>query len=149
MSEDEYYTKIDRAEFRNYTLSCNTTSQHDAKKHQDQHRQMPQGDPWKNSKEYLEKAEVKPDGKNFIATDHLATKPILWRATYNARSRKINTCVKGTLHIINILLLYEHYVCVTPCQVHKKAPQLYVQHNNNSQNPGINPLIEIKEPGTD
>ena len=36
--------------------------------------------------------------------------------------------MKGILHIINILLLYEHYVCVTPCQVHIKASQLNVQH---------------------
>ena len=56
---------------------CNMTSQHAAKMRQDHHRQMLQDDPWKNSKEYLEKAEVKPDGKNFITTDHLATKPIL------------------------------------------------------------------------
>ena len=127
----------------------NMTGQHAAKKCQDHHRQTLQDDPWKNSKEYLEKAEVKPDGKNFIAINHLATKPILWRAAYNARSRKINACMKGILHIINILLLYEHYFCVTLCQVHIKAFQLKVQHNNNSQNPGINPLIEIKEPGTD
>ena len=127
----------------------NTTGQYATKKHQDYHRQMLQDDPLKSSNKYLVKAEVKPDRKNFIATDHLATKPILWRAAYNTRSRKINTCVKGILHIVNILLLYEHYVCVTPCQVHIKASQLNVQHNNNLQNPGINPLIEIKEPGTD
>ena len=94
---------------------CNTTGQHAAK--------MPQDDPWKNSKEELEKAEVKPDGKNFTATDHLATKPILWKVTSSARSRKINACMKGILHIINILLLYKHYVCVAPCQVHIKALQ--------------------------
>ena len=127
----------------------NMISQPAAMKHQDHHRQMLQDNPQKNSKEYLEKAEVKPDGKNFIATDHLATKPILWKVASNARSRKINTCTKGILHIINILLLYKHYVCDTPGQVHIKAFQLNVQHNNNLQNPGIDPLIEIKEPGTD
>ena len=100
---------------------CNTTGQHAAKKHQDHHRQMLHDDPLKNSNEYSAKAEVKPDRKNFIATGHLATKPVLWKAAYNARLRKINTCVKGILHIINILLLYEHYVCVTPCQVHIKG----------------------------
>ena len=57
--------------------------------------------------------------------------------------------MKGILLIINIFLLYEHYVCVTPCQVHIKGFQLNVTHNNNSQNQGINTLIEIKEPGTD
>ena len=121
---------------------CNMTGQHAAKMGQDHLKQMLQDDPLKSSKEYLVKAEVKPDGKNFTATNHLATKPVLWRAAYNARSRKINTCVKGILSIINILRLYEHYVCVTPCQVHIKAFQLNIQHNNNSQNPGINPLIE-------
>ena len=53
------------------------TDQHATKKCQD--------DPWKNSKEYLEKAEVKPDVKNSIATNHLATKPILWRVIYNEK----------------------------------------------------------------
>ena len=100
---------------------CNMTGQHATKKHQDHHRQMLHNDPLKSSNEYLEKAEVKPDAKNFIATDHLATKPILWRVTYNAKLRKINACMKGILHIVNILLLYEHYVCVTPCQVHIKG----------------------------
>ena len=103
----------------------------------------------RTQKEYLEKAEVKPDRKNFIATNHLATKPILWKVASNARSRKINACAKGILHIVNILLLYKHYVCVIPYQVHIKALQLNVQQNNNLQNPGINPLIEIKEPGVD
>ena len=99
----------------------NTTGQHAAKKHQHHHRQTLCNDPLKSSNEYLAKAEVKPDGKNFLATDHLATKPILWRVAYNARSRKINICMKGTLHIVNLLLVYEHYVCVTPSQVHIKG----------------------------
>ena len=29
--------------------------------------------------------------------------------------------MKGILQNVNILLLYEHYVCVTPCQVHIKS----------------------------
>ena len=98
----------------------NMTSHHATKKRQDHHRQMLHDDPLKSSNEHSEKAEVKPDAKNFIATDHLVTKPILWRVIYNAKLRKINACVKGILHIINILLLHEHYVCVTPCQVHIK-----------------------------
>ena len=97
------------------------TDQHATKKHQDHHKQMLHDDPLKNSNKYLEKAEVKPHAKNSIATDHLATKPILWRVIYNGKLRKINACMKGTLHIANILLLYEHYVCVTPCQVHIKG----------------------------
>ena len=106
-------------------------------------------DPLKNSNNYSEKAEVKPDKKNFIATDHLAIKPIHWRVIYNGKLRKINACMKGILHIINILLLYEHYVCVTPCQAHIKGFELNIEHNNNTQNQGINLLPEIKEPGTD
>ena len=97
------------------------TSQHAAKKCQDHHKQMLHDNPLKNSNNYLEKAEVKPDAKNFTVTDHSATKPIHWRVIYNEKSRKINACMKGILHTANILLLYEHYVCVTPCQVHIKA----------------------------
>ena len=55
------------------------TGQHAAKKCQDHDKQTPHDNPLKNSNNYLEKAEVKPDVKNSIATDHLATKPILWR----------------------------------------------------------------------
>ena len=95
--------------------------QHTIKKHLDHHKQTLHDDPLKNSNNYSEKAEVKPDAKNFIATNHLATKPIHWRVVYNGKLRKFNACVKGILHIINILLLYEHYVCVTPCQVHIKG----------------------------
>ena len=57
--------------------------------------------------------------------------------------------MKGIPQVANILPLYEHYVCVTPYQVHIKGFQLNVQHNNNTQNQDINLLIEIKEPGTD
>ena len=95
-----------------------TTGQHAAKKHQDHHKQMLHDNRLKNSNNYLEKTEVKPDAKNFIATDHLVTKPIHWRVVYNGKLRKINACMKGICHTINILLLYEYYVCVTPCQVH-------------------------------
>ena len=56
-----------------------TTNQHAAKKHQDHLKQMLHDNPRKNSNKYSEKAEVKPDAKNSIATDHLATKHILWR----------------------------------------------------------------------
>ena len=98
-----------------------TTGQHATMKHQDHHKQMLHDDPLRNSNNFSEKAEVKPDAKNSTSTDHLATKPIHWRVVYNGQLRKINTCVKGILHIVNILLLYEHYVCVTPCQVHIKG----------------------------
>ena len=61
------------------------TSQHTAKMCQDHLKQMLHNDPWKNSKEYLEKAEVKPDAENSMATDHLATKHVLWRVVYNGK----------------------------------------------------------------
>ena len=61
------------------------TGQHTTKMHQDHLKQMLHDDPWKNSKEYLEKAEVKSDVKNSIATDHLATKLILWKVVYNEK----------------------------------------------------------------
>ena len=61
------------------------TSQHANKMHQDHLKQTLRDNPRKNSKEYLEKAEVKPEMKNFTATDHLATKLILWRVEYNEK----------------------------------------------------------------
>ena len=121
LSDEEYYAELIEQSSETTCQLHNRTGQHAAKKCQDHHRQMLHDAPLKSSNEYLAKAEVKPDGKNFIAIDLLATKPVLWRAVYNARSRKINTCTKGILHIVNILLLYEHYVSVTPCQIHIKA----------------------------
>ena len=118
LSDDEYYTEIDRAEFQYHT----PVSTYDWLICCQEVPRPPQADnPLRNSNNYLEKAEEKPDVKNFIATDHLATKRNHWRAVYNGKLRKINACVKGTLKSINILLLYEHYVCVTPCQVHIKG----------------------------
>ena len=64
-----------------------TTGQHTAKKHQDHHKQTLHDDPLKNSNNYSEKAEVKPDVKNSIAIDHLATKPVLWRVVYNGKAK--------------------------------------------------------------
>ena len=61
------------------------TDQHAAKKCQDHLKQTLHNDPWKNSNKYLEKAEVNPDMKNSIATNHLATKPILSRVVYNEK----------------------------------------------------------------
>ena len=113
--------KLIEQSFKTTHLLPRTTDQHVTKKCQDHHEWMLHNDPLKNSNNYLEKAEVKPDAKNFTATNHLATKRIHWRVIYNGKLRKINTCVKGLLPIINILVLYEHYVCVTPCQVHIKA----------------------------
>ena len=78
-------------------------------------------DPQKNSKEYLEEAEVKPDEKNYMAIDHLALEPILCKAAFNARSRRISICMKGTLPTINISILFVHNVSVASCQVHIKG----------------------------
>ena len=107
------------------------TGQHTTKKCQDHHKLMFHDDPLKNSNNYLEKAEEKSDVKNFTVTNHSATKCIHWRVIYNRKSRKINACMKGILHTASILILYDHYVCLTPCQVHIKLFQLNVQHNNN------------------
>ena len=62
-----------------------TTGQHAAKKSQDHLKQTLHDDPLKNSNKYSEKADVKPDMKNSIAIDHLATKPVLWRVIYNEK----------------------------------------------------------------
>ena len=80
----------------------NTTGQHAAKKRQDHHKQTPHNNPLKSSNKYFEKAEVKPDVTNSIATDNLATKLILWRVIFNEKLRKINAYMKGILPIINI-----------------------------------------------
>ena len=101
--------------------SLHTTGQHTTKRHQDHHKQMLHNDPQRNSNNYSEKAEAKPDAKNSIATDHSATKCTHWRVVYNGKLRKTNVCMKGIPQIVNILPLYEHYVCVTPCQVHIKG----------------------------
>ena len=125
--------------------SLHTTGQHAAKKCQDHHKQMIHSNPLRNLNNYSEKAEAKPDAKNSIATDPLATKCAHWRVVYNEKLRKTNVWVSGIPQIVNILPLYEHYVCVTPCQVLIKGSRLNIQHNN-MQNQDINLLIEIKEP---
>ena len=110
--------------------SLQMTSQHATKKRQDHHKQTLHDDPLRNLNNYSEKAEAKPDVKNSIATAHLDTKCAHWRVVFNGKLRKTNICMKGIPQIINILPLYERYVCVTPCQVHIKGSQLNVQHNN-------------------
>ena len=97
------------------------TGQHAAKRCQNHHKQTLHNGPQRNLNNYLEKAEEKPDGRNSIATNHLATKHTPWRVKYNGRLRKTNVCMKGIPLITNILPFYEHYVCVTPCQVHIKC----------------------------
>ena len=95
--------------------SLHMTSQHAAKCHQDHNKQALHNDPQRNSDNYSEKAEERPDGRNSIATNHLATKLAPWRAKYNEKLRKTNVFMNGIPLIANILPLYEHYVCVTPC----------------------------------
>ena len=101
--------------------SLHTTSQHATKCHQDHNKQALHNDPQRNLDNYLEKAEERPDGRNSIATDHLATKLTPWRVKYNGKLRKTSIFVNSIPLIANILPLYEHYVCVTPCQVHMKG----------------------------
>ena len=105
--------------------------------------------PRKNSKEYLEEAEVKPDEKNYMAINHLALELVLCKATFNARSRRFSICVKGTLPTINISILFVHNVSVASCQVHIKGYRLNIQHNNNTQNQDIKPLTETNKLGID
>ena len=97
------------------------TGQHTAECHQDHNKQALYNDPQRNLNNYSEKAEERPDGRNSIATDHLATKLASWRVKYNGKLRKTNVFVNGIPLIANILPLYKHYVCVKPCQVHIKA----------------------------
>ena len=113
--------KLIEQSFNTTHRSLHMTGQHATKTCQDHHKQPLHNDPQRNLNNYLEKAEVKPDMKNSIATDHLARKHTHWRVVYNEKLRKTNVCVKDIPQIINILPLYEHYVCVTPCQVHIKG----------------------------
>ena len=98
--------------------SLHMTGQHATKCHQDHNKQALHNDPQRNLDNYSEKAEEKPDGRNSTATDCLATKLTLWRVEYNRKLRKTNVFMNCIPLIANILPLYEHYVCVTPCQVH-------------------------------
>ena len=98
-----------------------TTGQHAAKRHQDHHKWAIHDDPQRDLNNYLEKAEVKPDGRNSIATNCSVTKRVPWKVEYNGKLRTTNVCMKGIPLIVNILPLYEHYVCATPCQVHIKG----------------------------
>ena len=113
--------KLIEQSFNTTHQSLHMTGQHATKRHQDHHKQTLHDDPQRNLNNYLEKAEAKPDRRNSIATDHLATKHTHWRVVYNRKLRKTSVCVKGVPQIVNILPLYEHYVCVTPCQVHIKG----------------------------
>ena len=101
--------------------SLHMTGQHATKCHQDHNKQALNNYPQRNLDNYLEKAEERPDGRNSIATNHLATKFTPWRVEYNRKLRKTNVFMNGIPLIANILPLYEHYVCVTPCQVHIKG----------------------------
>ena len=100
-------------------------------------------------KEYLAEAEVKPDKKNYTATNHLDLESILYKAAFNTRSRRIGICVKGTLPTVNISILFVHNVSAASCQVHIKGYQLNVEHNNNTQNQDINRLTETNKLGID
>ena len=103
------------------------TGQHATECHQDHNKQALHNDPQRNLNNYLEKAEERPDGRNSIVTNCLATKLTPWRVEYNGKLRKTNIFVNGTPVIADILPLYEHYVCVTPCQVYIKSFRLSIQ----------------------
>ena len=141
--------KLTEQSFITTHWSLHTTSQHSTKWRQDHHKQVLHNNPQRNLNNYSEKAEERPDKRNSIAIDHLATKCALWRVKYNGKLRKTNVFMNGIPLSVNILLLYEHYVCVTPCQVHINGFQLSIQQNKNMQNPDINSLIEVEEPGMD
>ena len=113
--------KLIEQSFNTTQRSLHMTGQHATKWCPDHHRQVFHNDPQKNLNNYLEKAEEKPDGRNSTATDHSATKCAPWRVEYNGKLRKTNVFVHGIPLIASILPLHEHYVCVTPCQVHMKG----------------------------
>ena len=79
--------------------SLHTTGQHATTCHQDHNKQALHNDPQRNLNNYLEKAEERPDGRNSIATNHLATKLAPWRVKYNG---KTNVFMNGIPLIANI-----------------------------------------------
>ena len=107
--------------FNTTNRSLHTTGQHSAKHHQDHTKLALHDDPQRNLNNYSEKAEERPDRRNSIAINHLVIKLTPWRVEYNGKLRKTNIFMNGIPLIANILPLYEHYVCVTPCQVHIKG----------------------------
>ena len=85
--------------------SLHMTGQHAAKCHQDDNKQALHNDPQRNLDNYSEKAEERPDRRNSIATDRLATKLAPWRVKYNRKLRKTNVFMNGIPLIANILPL--------------------------------------------
>ena len=113
--------KLIKQSFNTTNRSLHTTGQYATECHQDHNKQALHNDPQRHLNNYLEKAEERPDERNSIATDHLATKLAPWRVKYNGKLRKTNVFMNGIPLTANILPLYEHYVCITPCQVHIKG----------------------------
>ena len=111
--------KLIKQSFNTPNWSLHMTDQHATECHQDYNKQALHNDPQRNN--YLEKAEERPDERSSIATDCLPTKLTPWRVEYNGKLRKTNIFMNGIPLVANILPLYEHYVCVTPCQVHIKG----------------------------
>ena len=109
LSDDKYYTEIDRTELQYHTPVSPYDWPTPTKRHQDHHKQALHDNPQRNLNNYLGKVEEKPDGRNSIATNHLATKCTPWRVEYNRKLRKTNDCVNGIPLIANILPLYEPY----------------------------------------
>ena len=97
LDDNQYYAEIDRANFPQYPPA---PQDYRLANHQVTHE-----DPWKNYKEYLERAEVKPDEKSYVVTDDLAQELVPCKVTFNARSRRISVYAKGTLPTVNILIL--------------------------------------------
>ena len=81
--------------FNTTNRSLHTTGQHTTKLHQGHHKQALHNDPHRNLNNYSEKAEERPDGRNSIAIDRLATKLAPWRVKYNGKLRKSNVFVNG------------------------------------------------------
>ena len=113
--------KLIKQSFNITHQSLHTTGQYAAECHQDHNKQALHNYPQRNLNNYSEEAEERPDERNSIATDCSATKRTPWRVEYNGKLRKTNIFMNGIPLIANILSLYEHYVCITPCQVHIKG----------------------------
>ena len=140
LDNDQYYTEID-SKFSSVYTGCTIPSSSKPPRSSMMIHGRTQKNIWKRQRSSQMRRTTRHN--------HLALEPILCKAAFNTRSRRISICMKGTLPTVNISILFVHNVSVASCQVHIKGYRLNVQHNNNMQNQDINPLTQTSKLGID
>ena len=118
LSADKYYTEIDRTELQYHTL----VSPYDRPTCCQVVPRPSQAGASQQSTEELKQLFGKGRGK--ARQEELHSHQPFGHKMHSHESRiqwKINVFMNSTPLIANILPLYKHYVCVTPCQVHIKG----------------------------